>query len=48
MGQGVYVDSTLNVDGAVTKATGYMTDILTAQAVSFISSRAELARAAHR
>lgn len=36
MGQGVYFDPTLNIDGEVTTAQGYMTDILTAQAVSFI------------
>ena len=36
MGQGVYFNPTLNVDGAVVQATGYMTDILTDQAVAFI------------
>ena len=38
MGQGVYFNPDLNVDGAVVKAKGYMTDILTTQAVSFIAS----------
>ncbi len=38
MGQGVYFDPDLNIDGVATKATGYMTDILTAHAVSFIES----------
>ena len=36
VGQGVYFDPQLNIDGAVTTTRGYMTDILTAHAVSFI------------
>ncbi len=35
-GQGVYFDPALNIDGVSSKATGYMTDLLTDQAVSFI------------
>ncbi|WP_411278426.1 sulfatase-like hydrolase/transferase [Gemmatimonas sp.] len=38
VGQGVYFDPKLNIDGTLTDAKGYMTDILTAQAVSFIAS----------
>jgi arylsulfatase A-like enzyme len=38
VGQGVYFDPQLNIDGTLTDATGYMTDILTAQAVSFIKA----------
>ena len=38
VGQGVYFDPTLNVDGVVAGAKGYMTDILTAHAVSFIAA----------
>lgn len=38
MGQGVYVDPDLNIDGAVVKATGYMTDLLTDEAVRFIEA----------
>jgi arylsulfatase A-like enzyme len=37
LGQGVYFDPMLNVDGAEVRATGYMTDILTEHAVSFIA-----------
>jgi len=36
VGQGVYFNPTLNVDGKITQATGYMTDILTDHAISFI------------
>jgi arylsulfatase A-like enzyme len=38
VGQGVYFDPTLNIDGTVSGATGYMTDILTEHAVSFIAA----------
>jgi N-acetylglucosamine-6-sulfatase len=38
VGQGVYFDPTLNIDGTVAGAKGYMTDILTAHAVSFIAA----------
>ncbi len=38
VGQGVYFDPTLNVDGVVAGVKGYMTDILTAHAVSFIEA----------
>ena len=38
VGQGVYFDPTLNVDGVVIGAKGYMTDILTAHAVFFIAA----------
>lgn len=38
VGQGVYFDPMLNVDGVVAGAKGYMTDILTAHAVSFIAA----------
>ncbi len=38
IGQGVYFDPALNIDGTVTSATGYMTDILTDHAVNFITS----------
>lgn len=38
VGQGVYFDPTLNVDGVESGAKGYMTDILTAHAVSFIAA----------
>jgi arylsulfatase A-like enzyme len=38
VGQGVYFDPTLNVDGVVAGVKGYMTDILTAHAVSFIKA----------
>jgi arylsulfatase A-like enzyme len=37
-GQGVYNDPTLNVDGKVSKHTGYITDILNDYAVKFIKS----------
>jgi N-acetylglucosamine-6-sulfatase len=36
VGQGVYFNPRLNVDGTVIDTSGYMTDILTAEAVSFI------------
>lgn len=38
LGQGVYFDPMLNVDGVEVHATGYMTDILTEHAVSFIEA----------
>lgn len=38
IGQGTYFDPTLNVDGVTVQETGYMTDILTEYAVSFIES----------
>lgn len=38
VGQGVYFDPTLNVNGVVAGTKGYMTDILTAHAVSFITA----------
>jgi arylsulfatase A-like enzyme len=38
VGQGVYFDPQLNIDGTLTDAKGYMTDILTAHAVSFITA----------
>lgn len=38
VGQGVYFDPVLNIDGQTVRANGYMTDILTEQAVSFIES----------
>jgi arylsulfatase A-like enzyme len=37
-GQGVYNDPTLNVDGKVSKHSGYITDILNGYAVEFIKS----------
>lgn len=36
VGQGVYFDPDLNIDGKPAKAKGYMTDILTAEAVTFV------------
>ena len=43
VGQGVYFDPELNIDGEPARGSGYMTDILTDEAVSFIeaSSREE-------
>jgi len=38
VGQGMYFDPALNIDGVPVQAEGYMTDILTAQAVSFIEA----------
>ncbi len=38
VGQGVYFDPDLNIDGVPAKGAGYMTDILTDHAVSFIES----------
>ncbi len=38
VGQGVYFNPDLNIDGKPAKAPGYMTDILTDQAVAFIDS----------
>jgi N-acetylglucosamine-6-sulfatase len=37
VGQGDYVDPTLNLDGKAAKTTGYLTDILTDHAVEFIN-----------
>ena len=36
VGQGVYFDPELNIDGRVEKARGYMTDLLTTEATTFI------------
>jgi arylsulfatase A-like enzyme len=36
VGQGVYFDPELNIDGVQSKASGYMTDLLTEHAVAFI------------
>jgi len=38
VGQGVYFDPVLNIDGKDFQAKGYMSDILTEQAISFIES----------
>jgi arylsulfatase A-like enzyme len=38
LGQSVYFDPMLNVDGAEVHATGYMTDILTEHAIAFIEA----------
>jgi N-acetylglucosamine-6-sulfatase len=38
VGQGIYFNPQLNIDGAETTASGYMTDILTSHAVSFIAA----------
>jgi arylsulfatase A-like enzyme len=38
VGQGVYFDPDLNIDGEFVKGEGYMTDILTGHAVSFIEA----------
>ena len=38
VGQGVYFDLILNVDGKTVRTTGYMTDILTDHAISFIEA----------
>lgn len=38
VGQGEYFNPELNVDGTLTPSTGYVTDILTAEAVSFIAA----------
>jgi arylsulfatase A-like enzyme len=38
VGQGEYFNPMLNVDGALTPSTGYVTDILTEEAVSFIAA----------
>lgn len=38
VGQGVYFDPVLNVDGETIHAKGYMTDVLTDHALSFIAS----------
>lgn len=35
-GQGVYLDPPLNIDGQQVKATGYMTDLLSAHAAEFV------------
>lgn len=37
VGQGVYFDPTLNVDGSVVQGRGYMTDLLTDEAIAFIN-----------
>jgi arylsulfatase A-like enzyme len=39
VGQGVYFNPLLNVDGDSVQATGYMTDVLTDQAMAFIDSK---------
>jgi arylsulfatase A-like enzyme len=36
LGQGVYFDPLMNIDGARVQAKGYMTDLLTDEAISFI------------
>jgi arylsulfatase A-like enzyme len=38
VGQGVYFNPMLNVDGTTVRATGYMTDVLTDHAISFIEA----------
>jgi arylsulfatase A-like enzyme len=38
MGQGVYVNPALNIDGTPVQATGYMTDLLTDHAVAFMEA----------
>jgi arylsulfatase A-like enzyme len=38
VGQGEYFDPELNIDGKVTQGRGYMTDLLTQEAVAFIES----------
>jgi hypothetical protein len=38
VGQGSYFDPTLNIDGRTVKSSGYVTDILTDQAIAFIES----------
>jgi arylsulfatase A-like enzyme len=38
VGQGAYFDPTLNIDGRTVKSSGYVTDILTDQAIAFIES----------
>lgn len=38
VGQGVYFDPTLNVDGEVVQGRGYMTDLLTDEALRFIEA----------
>jgi len=38
VGQGVYFNPELNIDGASVKATGYMTDLLTDHAIAFIDA----------
>lgn len=38
IGQGVYFDPMLNVDGSKVQASGYMTDVLTEHAISFIEA----------
>jgi N-acetylglucosamine-6-sulfatase len=39
-GQGVYDDPTMNVNGTVTKRTGYVTDLLTDYAVDWLNQKA--------
>lgn len=41
VGQGVYVDPEMNIDGKNSHASGYMTEILTDHAVSFIEQQAD-------
>ena len=41
IGQGVYFDPVLNVDGKESKHTGYMTDLLTDYAVDFMKQKRE-------
>ncbi|MFT4767539.1 MAG: arylsulfatase A-like enzyme [Glaciecola sp.] len=51
VGQGVYLDPEMNIDGVTSHASGYMTDILTDHAVSFIDEADEtpfLAFIAHK
>lgn len=38
-GQGNFIDPPMNIDGKETKATGYMTDILTKHAVDFVKAQ---------
>ena len=38
VGQGVYFDPEMNIDGELVSATGYMTDLLVGEAVDFITS----------
>ncbi len=41
VGQGVYFDPQMNIDGLLSQASGYMTDILTDHAVSFINQNSD-------
>lgn len=38
VGQGTYFDPVLNIDGTMTRAKGYMTDVLTEQSIAFINA----------